>query len=610
MSAGDVPNSLQGSEFDDGGANLGRWLIKALHTERALVARMLEQRHQVIAADLEVQLRRARLNLVGLSAAEWQAPPSDQVPKVSSVQVTPAPAAEDGLVNSEESASGLMTAAIALALGTDAQASEKDDVNNSSDLPVSAPSLRASMSKSKASFDEFWKEAMPRDGSAHHHGFLAQGTMDLGPNANWATRLVIDRRFEIVFGILIVFNTLISTLQVQYEGLQTDFEVNYTSSVVHRGEVLPAARVWPFAEECFNGFEIFFGVVFTLELLAKVCSFQRRILFNAWNVFDGVLIALWLLSSGLQVELLMNPMVLRVCRMARLFRLMRLLKTITLFDSLHLLISSIKASLSVLIWSAVLLVFVMVVVSLVLNAQLIFYVRGDEGPLDKRQEVYKYFGSFTRSMLTMFEITLGNWVPVCRLLLEHVHEGYAAFFVLYKVVVGFGCVKVITAVFMHETFKVAAADNALMVIQRERTVREHKDKMHSLFHETDMSQDGYLAIDEFATVLKDPWVKTWLAAMELTVQDVNVLFDTLAQGDGRISPSELVTGVARLKGPARSLDMVTILSAMDREQKAAFAELRMNLEAVNERIRDRSNVEAMISEIRSILLGPRVQIEV
>ena len=37
-----------------------------------------------------------------------------------------------------------------------------------------------------------------------------------------------------------------------------------------------------------------------------------------------------------------------------------------------------------------------------------------------RQKVFLYFGSFTRSMVTLFEITLGNWVPVCRTLMDNI----------------------------------------------------------------------------------------------------------------------------------------------------------------------------------------------
>ena len=34
--------------------------------------------------------------------------------------------------------------------------------------------------------------------------------------------------------------------------------------------------------------------------------------------------------------------------------------------------------------------------------------------------------------LSLFEITLGNWVPVCRLLHESVSEYYIIFFVTYE----------------------------------------------------------------------------------------------------------------------------------------------------------------------------------
>merc|ERR1719223_1701739 len=85
----------------------------------------------------------------------------------------------------------------------------------------------------------------------------------------------------------------------------------------------------------------------------------------------------------------------------------------------------------------------------------------------------------------MFEITLGNWVPPCRMLMRNVNEGYALFFVLYKVSVGFAVIKVITGVFLHETFKCASLDDELMIQNRRRMRRRFRAKMMMFFDEAD-----------------------------------------------------------------------------------------------------------------------------
>lgn len=55
-----------------------------------------------------------------------------------------------------------------------------------------------------------------------------------------------------------------------------------------------------------------------------------------------------------------------------------------------------------------------------------------ERSVSVKEELFLYFGTCTRSLLTMFEITLGNWPPVARLLQDHVHEAFVAFSILHK----------------------------------------------------------------------------------------------------------------------------------------------------------------------------------
>ena len=71
-------------------------------------------------------------------------------------------------------------------------------------------------------------------------------------------------------------------------------------------------------------------------------------------------------------------------------------------------------------------------------------------------DVYKYYGTFSRSMMSMFEITVGNWVPICRSLFENVGEPLGWFSLCSIIVVNFAVVKIITGVFLATTFKVAS----------------------------------------------------------------------------------------------------------------------------------------------------------
>merc|ERR1719502_937014 len=108
----------------------------------------------------------------------------------------------------------------------------------------------------------------------------------------------------------------------------------------------------------------------------------------------------------------------------------------------------------------------------------------------------------------MFEITLGNWVPIARLLLG-VSEWFMIFSLIHKLTMGFAVISVINGIFIQETFKVAACDDTLMLMQKQRAIRVHTKKMKLLFEAADESGDGNLDIDEFREILKKAQVRTW-----------------------------------------------------------------------------------------------------
>lgn len=62
--------------------------------------------------------------------------------------------------------------------------------------------------------------------------------------------------------------------------------------------------------------------------------------------------------------------------------------------------------------------------------------------------------------------------------------------------------------------------------------------------------------------MTDPFVKTWLAAYELDVCDVELLWSLVDRGDGMITADELMFSVTQLKGPAKSLDLHALMHDM------------------------------------------------
>merc|ERR1711904_766172 len=97
-------------------------------------------------------------------------------------------------------------------------------------------------------------------------------------------------------------------------------------------------------------------------------------------------------------------------------------------------------------------------------------------------------GTFTRSLFTMFELTLANWPTVTRNLAENVNEVWMLVGLTHKLVIGFAVIGVVNGVFMQETFKVAAEDDTIMMQRTNKAGKRLRAKMHRLFQSID--QDG------------------------------------------------------------------------------------------------------------------------
>jgi len=256
----------------------------------------------------------------------------------------------------------------------------------------------------------------------------------------------------------------------------------------------------------------------------------------------------------------LNPAILRLLRLARLLRPLRLIRSLAMLDTLHLMMAALKSSVYVLFWAMMVIFVIVSIMSISLGAFLEPYMMdiANKENAKERLQAYSYFGTFSRSVLTIFELTFANWVPVTRFLHDNVSEWYGPLMLLYLCSVAFSVVSVIRAVFVVETFQAASSDNDLMIMRRERAIKHHKEKMQLLFEESDASGDGCLTYEEFKHVMNDNRVKAWLEAMDLEVRDSSRVFSLIDDGDRKISAEELVSGFSHLKGSARSVDMLSM----------------------------------------------------
>jgi hypothetical protein len=178
---------------------------------------------------------------------------------------------------------------------------------------------------------------------------------------------------------------------------------------------------------------------------------------------------------------------------------------------------------------------------------------------EAKSDIYKYFGSFLRATLTMFEVTFGNWYTPCRVLVETCSEWFMIFFLVHVVVIGFSSIAVINGVFINETFKVSEQDDKYMLMRQAQDNKMFSNKMKRLFEAADVGRSGAITPEQFAEVLSHSEIRDWLSAMQIDFDDTHELFKLIDDnGDGDTTVEELVDGVAKLKGDAKAYDLAVL----------------------------------------------------
>jgi len=233
-------------------------------------------------------------------------------------------------------------------------------------------------------------------------------------------------------------------------------------------------------------------------------------------------------------------------------------------EALRMIMRCLTASVGTLFWSLFVLFIIQCIGAMLVIYSTQRYMLDENEDIELRRLVFKYYGNFSRCMLTMFEILFANWIVPCRVLVDHVSEYFSAVFILYRCLIGFAVLNVVNAVFIQRTMKVAQDDQEFIVQQKQQAAESFSLRLEALFKELDTSGDGSLTWEEFSIVIQDVRIAALLESMEVDTNDLARLFSLLDNGDGAISPQEFSHGILTMKGQAKSIDVASILQCVKR----------------------------------------------
>jgi len=285
-----------------------------------------------------------------------------------------------------------------------------------------------------------------------------------------------------------------------------------------------------------------------------------------------------------------NARMFRLLRVVRLAKVIRIVRLVRFVRSLRTLVLSIIHTLRAVVWACVLLSMIIYVFALMFVQTVNEHLQSSQtNPMyqSNRASLQMFWGTLPRSMFTLFKcIASGiSWHEVV-VPLADVGGMVITLFLLYISFTLFAVLNVITGVFCEAASSAAHADYENAVQQHLQDKDMFLATMRQVFgltkdHEVDGSM--HLAYGDLENILMNKKTKAYMATLDLDVTDAWELFKLLDTDESAmIDVDEFLSGILRLKGMAKSIDMAKLGYDNKMRERKTFKVLKIMENKISE----------------------------
>lgn len=206
-------------------------------------------------------------------------------------------------------------------------------------------------------------------------------------------------------------------------------------------------------------------VIFVVELVIKLIVYNKRFVYDSWNIFDFVVVvgSIVLISSSFSV--------------LRAFRIFRILKVISEFPELRVLVAAMLKTIPSMTWALVLLV-------------IIFYIFAVFGNALYGEAFPELYGDIGGSMFTLFQVmTFESWATaVARPIMAQFSYAWIYFFV-FILLTSITVLNVMVGIVVDAVSQISEAENKKRLAENstgsdevdlEREIQEIRDHLDNL----------------------------------------------------------------------------------------------------------------------------------
>jgi len=194
-------------------------------------------------------------------------------------------------------------------------------------------------------------------------------------------------------------------------------------------------------------------------------------------------------------------------------------------------------------------------------------------PTAQRDRLWEDFGTIARTAYTLFKAVSGgvSWGEPAADLLP-VGPLYLFLLLVYVMFMLFCMANVVTGFFCEHAFEMAQADKDQVIMDQIRLREDHIQAFKTMFGHVDVEEEESITFDQLEVLLSREDMQAYLSHLDITVESTGSMFKLLdTDGSGELSIEEFVDGLLRLKGQAKTIDLVGI-SYDIRRQAVVMAE--------------------------------------
>jgi len=356
-------------------------------------------------------------------------------------------------------------------------------------------------------------------------------------------RLEASRVFSCVTGLVILLNAI--TMAVS-----ADYEMDNFQEPTNKILVL---------------IELAFIIIYSVELVIRIVARRLAFFLVGWSWFDIVIVGVgWLEVLSSSSTSLTQVRLMRVLKMMKVMRVLRVMRSLR---EVRLLLYSLMGSVKPLLWTVIIItginfMFGICFVQSIAAFRHDNWEKGVHG--DGQVEVDTFYSSWTsvpQAMYTLFKVSTGgvSWGEVSDPLLT---LGWSTFgiFLLYVALFMFVMANAVTAIFVSSADEYAKKDEQNMIADQLAAKRNYMDQVNELYEEMDSDNSGEVTRSEFLKFMSDPRMATFASSLNIEPVEMNQFFDVLSgRGKNPVDLETFVDGCIRLRGPARSMDVVDLI---------------------------------------------------